>query len=159
MKKLLLVILFAAVLVCGLSGCSGKQEAPVADIADIIKKVEAVIGFDTYYMTKANEELVFKYIEINKSSLTDYVIKLSIGVTQNEYGVLIAEKGHEKEVENAVLAYLKFRKEAWDSTYLQEEGFKIENAKCERQGRYVFYAIGCENFDEVVAIFKELRKG
>jgi len=146
------------VLAYGLIGCAEKPDAPIADIIDITKSVENVIGFDTDYMTKADSEYIFERIDIDEEAITDYVMKLPTGINQNEYGVFIAEKGHEKELENAVLAYLDHRKEVWDEMYLPEEGFKIENAEHGRQGRYIYYTIGSDSFKKIEEIFKELTK-
>ena len=156
-KKTLCAGLFV-MLAFVLIGCAEKLEAPIADIVDITESVENVIGFDTDYMTRADRQYVFERISIDAEAITDYVMKLPTGMNQNEYGVFIAEKGHEKELEDAVLAYLDFRKEVWDEMYLPEEGFKIDNAEHGRQGRYIYYAIGCDSFKEIEEIFKELTK-
>ena len=157
-KKMLCVGLLFLLMYC-LIGCAKEPDVPVADIKDITESVENVIGFDAEYMTKAGSDYIFEHIDIDAEAVTDCVMKLPIGINMNEYGVFIAEKGHEKELESAVMAYLEYRKDVWDKTYLPEEGFKIENAEYGRQGRYVYYAIGCDSFKEVEEIFKDLIKG
>ena len=139
-----------------LSGCSQKELAPITDIQEITDKTEAVLGFETKGMYNVPEDYMLELLDVKGELFTDFVMKIPTGTNQNEYGVFIAAIGHEKEAEDAVQAYLQSRKEEWDRQYLAEEGFKIDEGQCKREGRYIYFAIGSKDFDELNKLFKRL---
>jgi hypothetical protein len=152
-KKILILMLSLAVLI---NGCGQKQAAPVMDIADITKRVEEVLDFDTKGMYDVPESFMLEFLRADSGLFSDFVMKVPTGTNQNEYGVFIAAEKREAEAEEAVAAYLKSRKEDWDNQYLAEEGFKIDAGQSGREGRYVFFVIGGDAFEEVSHLFEEL---
>jgi len=148
-------LVLLSVLLC-LCGCSQKQTAATVTIADITEKIESILDFDTRGMYDVPQDYMLELLQADSVLFTDFVMKIPTGTNQNEYGVFIAAEGYEKEAEDTISAYLQARKEAWDNQYLAEEGFKVDRGQCEREGRYVYFVIGIDNFEDVSALFKEL---
>lgn len=153
MKRIMFVALLAAV---ALSGCAKKEAAPIAVIKDITERVEAVLEFDTKGMYNVPEDDMTGLLNVSGDLFTDFVMKIPTGTNQNEYGVFIAAEGREKEAEETVRSYLQSRKDAWDRQYLAEEGLKIDGGQCKAEGRYVYFVIGCDNFEDVNDLFEDL---
>ncbi|MCL2121795.1 MAG: DUF4358 domain-containing protein [Clostridiales bacterium] len=148
-------LILLSVLLC-LCGCSQKQAATIENIADITEKIESILDFDTRGMYDVPQDYMLELLQADSALFTDFVMKIPTGTNQNEYGVFIAAEGYEKEAEETISAYLQARKEAWDNQYLAEEGFKVDRGQSEREGRYVYFVIGIDNFEDVSALFKEL---
>jgi hypothetical protein len=156
MNRITASVLAAALAGLLLAGCAGEQpQQKEVSIADITAAVEAVLDFDPGGMHSADREYMLMLLEIDGEAIGDFVMKTPTGTNQNEYGLFIAAPEREKDVENAVNAYLQTRKEEWDEQYLPEEGFKIDAGRCGRDGRYVYYVIGGDNFDKIAAVVKE----
>jgi hypothetical protein len=150
---LVMLVLFA---VLSPSGCSKKQAAQVEDIADVTERMEAILDFSVKGMYDVPKEFMLELLKVDDGMFTDFVMKIPTGTNQNEYGVFIAAEGREKEAEESVAAYLKARKEDWDRQYLAEEGIKIDQGQCGREGPYVYFVIGSDNFKEVSGLFEGL---
>ena len=152
MKKTVSLLLLA---LC-LCGCTQKQAAPLVDIAQVTERIEAILDFNTRGMYNVPEDYMMELLQIDEGLVSAFVMKIPTGTNQNEYGVFIAVEGQEKDAEEAVAAYLKSRKEDWDRQYLAEEGFKIDQGQWEREGPYIYYVIGSDNFQDISKLFEEL---
>jgi len=156
MKKLLIILIAALLFV--LPACGKKAGAPSLDIETVTEKAEAAVGFPTAGMYTADRTYMHTFVVVDEAAVGDFVMKLpTSGLSINEYGVFIAAEGRERDVEAAIRAYLGLRKDTYDERY-QGEGLVVDEGKCGRRGRYVYYVIGDGDFDALDKLFKELTK-
>ena len=137
MKKII-ILLLALTMILALAACGAAKEPAFADVCKKVDESVTVGGS----LTAVDADYIKGALGIDTAAYTDAMVKVtSTGTAIDEYGVFkCADDKAADALETAVKAYIQQRIDTWMG-YTPEELPKLENAKVESEGSYVFYAI------------------
>jgi hypothetical protein len=140
MKKLILILL-AAIMIIGLLSACGKTTAE-PKLSDIVAAIDTAIG-NSGSMTAVDENYIKGSMKMDVSAYEDYTVKINaMGANIDEYGVFKGSDSNQaKDIKAAVDQYLQMREDTWMTEYMPEEHPKLQNAEVWTDGNYVMYVI------------------
>ncbi|MBQ4370390.1 MAG: DUF4358 domain-containing protein [Oscillospiraceae bacterium] len=157
-RKLFIALTIIFCFALAFSAC-GKKDTVIKNDVSVDDLVKAVEGkFDSEGLQAMDDSYIAGSLGITDTSKLDgYVVKINVyGTNINEYGIFkAADEASAKALDETVKSYLKMRNETWMKEYMPEEYPKLESAKSEQDGVYVFYTILADADRE--AFVKEFR--
>ena len=136
-KKLISLLLIAAVLTALLCACGGKtKNVPVSELAD---KVCAALGKSD--MADPGANYVRGYMRRTPEEIGEYIIlKNVMGTNIDEFGIFKAGTMDAAALKDMIDAYIKILQDSW-MNYQPEEEPKLKGAEVRTVGDYVMYVI------------------
>ena len=143
MKKKLLVLSSAILLLSIFAGCGSKDAKVKNDVAvtDVSAAVTAKLSDDA--LVSVDADYIKGMMKMDVSDYDSYDVKInSKGVNIDEVGVFKAKDASQvATVEKAVKDYIQMRKDTWMVEYMPEERPKLDSAEVKTLGNYVIYVI------------------
>lgn len=154
MKKYISFLLAAVLLLC-LCACGHSSADP--DMNTVSGAVREAA--DSTDMTDTPDSYIENMINLPADSYSECYARISnVGININEFGVFKTDTPD--DVEDALEAYLQFRKDTWMEEYLPQEYPKLEHAEIWRAGCYVMYIIADgATMDKAETAFKGCFEG
>lgn len=135
MKKLFSIVILSILI----TSCSVKKDVPVQIIASSLG--EHISNFEN--MAEASDDYVKYCMNSDMAIFSEYIILYPFSGTEyTEIGIFkISDENKISDGIKIIDGYINFKKENWDTRYMDDEFAKIENAKITSCGPYILYTI------------------
>ena len=143
MKRILITVLAAALLMTALCGCGGSKVEYRSDVAvdALSQSVLAGLarGSDLALM---KESYVKGVMGMDVSGYAEYAVYVSaVGTNIDEFGIFKLGSVSAADAEKQIKDYLQMREDTWMKEYTPEEHPKLQNAEIKVCGSYIIYVI------------------